>query len=58
MADLSLDDILAEIDKKRGKDDGGKSPAEFSVDDILGETLGDFPKQIILLYKTILPLFP
>ena len=45
MADLSLDDILAEIDKKRGKDDGGKSPAEFSVDDILGEALGDFPKR-------------
>ncbi len=45
MADLSLDDILAEIDKKRGTDDGGKSTAQFSVDDILGETLGDVPKR-------------
>lgn len=45
MADLSLDDILAEIDKKRGSDDGSKSTPEFSVDDILGETLGEIPKR-------------
>ncbi len=45
MADLSLDDILAEIDKKRGTDEGRKSTAQFSVDDILGETLGDVPKR-------------
>lgn len=44
MADLSLDDILAEIDSKRGLDDGKTAP-EFSVDDILGETLGDIPKR-------------
>ncbi len=44
MADLSLDDILAEIDSKRSSDDGKIAP-EFSVDDILGETLGDIPKR-------------
>ena len=46
MSDLSLDDILAEIDKKRDSDGSPKKKsAEFSVDDILGETLGDFPKR-------------
>ncbi|MBQ8903504.1 MAG: hypothetical protein IJY73_04310 [Oscillospiraceae bacterium] len=45
MADLSLDDILAEIDSKRSSDDSGKTAPEFSVDDILGETLGDIPKR-------------
>lgn len=45
MADLSLDDILAEIDSKRSSGEIGKSAPEFSVDDILGETLGDIPKR-------------
>ena len=45
MADLSLDDILAEIDSKRNSDDGSRNAPEFSVDDILGEALGDIPKR-------------
>ena len=45
MADLSLDDILAEIDSKRNSEDGSRNAPEFSVDDILGEALGDIPKR-------------
>lgn len=46
MPDLSLDDILAEIDEKRKSDGGKKEPsADFSVDDILGDTLGSTKKK-------------
>ncbi len=41
MSDLSLDDILAEVENKRKTDGGKKEPsADFSVDDILGDTVG------------------
>lgn len=39
MSDLSLDDILAEVEKKRETENHGESSADFSVDDILGETV-------------------
>lgn len=45
--DLSLDDILAEIETKR-KTGGGKKdadPTEFSIEDILGETYSPAPRK-------------
>lgn len=46
MPDLSLDDILAEIEKKRtASDDSKKAFADFSVDDILGDSIGAAPKK-------------
>ena len=46
MPDLSLDDILAEIEKKRtASDDSKKASADFSVDDILGDSIGAAPKK-------------
>ena len=45
--DLDLEDILAEIETKR-KTDGPKkteSRAEFSIEDILGETLNPAPRK-------------
>lgn len=51
MSDFSLEDILAEVEQKR-KEEGTKTgtdtetPVGYSIDDILGETLGELPKKV------------
>lgn len=51
MSDFSLEDILAEVDLKRKtstakKDADTETPVGYSIDDILGETLGEVPKKV------------